>query len=61
MSILEWVGFASIMIGLFIGLIYVLRSADNKKKHSGSKKNDVKSSYNNKPNKPNNEFNRYYK
>ena len=38
MSILEWVGFASIMIGLFIGLIYVLKSAD-------SKKNNIENSY----------------
>ena len=58
MSILEWAGLSSIMIGLFIGLIYVLKSADSKKKHSDIKKNDVENSYNNKPG---NEFNRYYK
>jgi hypothetical protein len=38
MSFLEWVGLASIMIWIFIGLIYVLKSAD-------SKKNNIENSY----------------
>ena len=32
MSFLEWVGLTSILIGLFIGLIYAFNSVDKKKK-----------------------------
>ena len=40
MSFLEWVGLVSIMIGLFIGLIYAFNFADSKKKA-------IENSYNN--------------
>ena len=32
MSFLEWVGLTSILIGLFIGLIYAFNGVDKKKK-----------------------------
>ena len=32
MSFLEWVGLTSIMIGLFISLLFAFKSADSKKK-----------------------------
>ena len=32
MSFLEWVGLTSILIGLFIGLIYAFKSIDSQKK-----------------------------